>query len=477
MQKAAPSWHNIFRELCEIDTRSLALFRIGIALVLLGDLLIRLQDVTAHYTDWGVLPRDILIAHVIDVSNLSLHLINGTAPFQVILFCLSALCAMALLVGYHTRLATVLSWILLISLQSRNPLILQGGDIVLRLLLFWSMFLPLGACWSLDAKNRKELPYENQIASAATLALLLQVCFIYWFSALLKVDDSWRRDGTAVWFALGVEQFSTPFGLYLLQYPTLLKIFTFATFYLEALGPFFAFSPLFTGPLRFATALAFIFFHLVGLNLTMDLGHFSYVCTVAWIVFIPKWFWDLIQTPQYIPKVNWKASRFSNALALFFIAYIFLWNVRTLGIATPLLAEANAIGPLLRIDQYWNMFAPFPMKENGWYIIPAKLADGTEVDLFRDGQPLSWNKPSLVSSTFKSDRWRAYMMTLFFDENNALYLKHYSWYLCKQWNEKHPLNQQLTSFEIVFMLTLNGLDGPQAPQKIVLWHHECFEPL
>ena len=40
-----------------IDTRSLAVFRIGLALTILLDLVLRAQDLGAHYTDAGVLPR------------------------------------------------------------------------------------------------------------------------------------------------------------------------------------------------------------------------------------------------------------------------------------------------------------------------------------------------------------------------------------------------------------------------------------
>jgi hypothetical protein len=52
--------------------------------------------------------------------------------------------ATAVALGYYTRLAMFLSWYPVISLHDRNPIILHNGDGVLRLLLFWGMFLPLG---------------------------------------------------------------------------------------------------------------------------------------------------------------------------------------------------------------------------------------------------------------------------------------------------------------------------------------------
>ncbi|MBA3722983.1 MAG: HTTM domain-containing protein [Parachlamydiaceae bacterium] len=461
------------KELFGIDIRSLALFRIGLSLVLLRDLIIRFQDITAHYSDMGLLPRDMLIEKVSEAWHVSLHLANGTPEFQYVLFILSLILVVALLIGYQTRIVTILVWILVASIHSRNPLILQGGDSVLRLLLFWAMFLPLGACWSVDAWQKKTIKVPNQYISVATFALLLQVCFIYWFSALLKTDDSWRIDGTAVWYALSLEQFSTSFGKMLLQYPNLLKVITFATFYLEAVGPFLAFSPIYTGPLRFATALMFISFHLIGLNLTMELGPFVYVCAVAWIVFIPSWFWDRSIKVSCLPSISWKTSHFTNVMAAFFIGSVFLWNVQTLGIKVPYFTPPlQSVSILFRLDQHWNMFAPFPMKLDGWFIIPAKLRDGTEVDLFKNGLPITWKKPGLISSTYKNDRWKSYMLCLLMNENNAFLLESYAWYLGREWNKSHSIEKHLQSLDIIFMLKIVSMNEDKPHQKITLWHHE-----
>lgn len=463
------AWKSKLKELCAIDIRSLALFRMGLAIVILGDLLVRLSDLKAHYTDWGVLPRDSLISSFLDDWNVSLHFINGTWQIQLLLFGLSALFAVALLIGYKTRLATILSWFFLISLHTRNPVILQGGDIVLRVLLFWGMFLPLGACWSIDQKNKK-VP-EYQIASVATLALLLQVCFIYWFAALLKTHETWRQDGSAIWYALSIEQYATTFGRALLQFPDLLKVLTFATFYLEAFGPFFAFFPIWTGPLRFATAIAFIFFHLIGMNLTMELAHFTYICAVAWLVFVPGWFWEKVF--KRVSPINWVPGRLTNSLAVFFIGYIFLWNLSTLDMSQQF--KWDAIGSLFRLDQQWDMFAPYPLREDGWYVIPGKLRDGTEVDLYTEGQPVSWKKPPLLSATYKNDRWRSYMMNLFLEEEGKIHLFFYARYLTKRWNESHPFEKQVLTFNIFYMMKVNSLDNPlRGYEKIDLWHHNCF---
>ena len=36
---------------------------------------------------------------------------------------------------------------MLTGIDNRNPLVIDGGDDFLRMLLFWGLFLPLGARW------------------------------------------------------------------------------------------------------------------------------------------------------------------------------------------------------------------------------------------------------------------------------------------------------------------------------------------
>ncbi len=470
------TWKSKLSELFGIDIRSLALFRIGLALVILGDLFIRLQDLKAHYSDEGIAPRSFLVDMLYPWS-LSINLISGTWQVQLVLFILTIIFTIALLVGYKTRWATVLTWFFIVSLQLRNPIINQGGDILLKMLLFWSMFLPLGAYWSVDQHLSDHPPPAKQILSVGSLALLLQICFMYWFSALLKMDDSWTKDGTAVWYALSIEQYSTPLGLYLLNYPDLLKFFTFATFYLEAFGPFLAFSPIWTGPLRFATVVMFSLFHLLGLNLTLELAHFPYTCFVAWLVFIPGWFWNRVLKKPDDFSIPWKASWISNGLASFFLIYIFLWNVSTLQVSWPSLSPPpESIGTLLAIDQTWDMFAPYPIKLDGWYVIPATLRDGTKVDLFTGGRPVSWEKPPSLAATYKNDRWRSFLMNIVLEDYGHYYLPYYASYLCRSWDESHSFDKQLLSFDIFYMMKMNSIEGPPpVPKKTHLWHHQCAD--
>src|SRR5215210_4692651 len=130
-----------------------------------------------------------------------------------------------MLVGYRTRPMTILVWVLVLSIQNRNPLVLSGGDSLLRLLLFWAMFLPLGAYWSVDrALKDATTRLSTRFLSLATVGLFMQIAFVYWFTAALKSGPEWRVDGTALYYALSLDQLSTSVGQYLLNFPELLKV-------------------------------------------------------------------------------------------------------------------------------------------------------------------------------------------------------------------------------------------------------------
>src|SRR5277367_2258492 len=139
-----------------LDLRALAVMRVGMALILLFDLFLQSFDIQAFYTDAGFLPRSSALPSRGEFI-VPFHFASGTAGVEAILFVVAAIFAVMLLIGYKTRAATFLSWLMLISLQDRNPLLFFGGDSELAQMVFWSMFLPLNVHWSVDAAMNDEL--------------------------------------------------------------------------------------------------------------------------------------------------------------------------------------------------------------------------------------------------------------------------------------------------------------------------------
>jgi len=128
------------KNLYGLDVRALSLMRIAIALVLLLDVCIRASSLTAHYTQLGAVPFNALELSFWKAGYFSLFQFCDTYAFALMIFVITGIVYLFLLCGYKTKLFTLLSWLLLTSLQNRNTLVLQGGDDLLRLILFWGIF-------------------------------------------------------------------------------------------------------------------------------------------------------------------------------------------------------------------------------------------------------------------------------------------------------------------------------------------------
>ena len=289
LPRAASRFATIFG----IDLRTLALYRVCLALIIIMDLVARARDLTAHYSDEGVLPRAALLGDIGQWSP-SLHLIGGSPKIQALLFMLSGVVALAFLVGYRTRAATVVSWLLLLSLQARNPAIMQGGDLLLQLLLFWGIFLPLDARFSVDAAlNEDAQRAPNAFFSMATMALLVQAMCVYTFGALLKTSPVWIPDGTAVYYALHLDYLVTPIGVWLREFPAVLQFLTYFVWSLELFAPILMFCPIAHVQVRLFGMALLLVLH-IGFLLCLYIGTFPFVSMTSVLAFTPGRVWDRI---------------------------------------------------------------------------------------------------------------------------------------------------------------------------------------
>ncbi len=448
--------HKRFAALFTIDLRSLALFRMGLALCILADVCTRCGDLLAHYTDRGIYPRAIHFQLAEDASSLwSIHTTNGTTLFIALLFLLQILAACFLLLGWRSRWATFACWLLACSLRYRNPYVCNGGDVILVILLFWSLFLPLGARYSLDAARNRTHPLPQSLCSPATAALLLQVCLIYWVSALTKFDPSWRTEGTALQDALFLESFHTPLSPLVAELPgAWLRFFTISTLYLEEAGPVLALLPFFRGWLRAGMAVTFMAFHLLGIAAILNIGLFPLICAVAWLPFLPACIWRGRRSRTVLWEQPRPPSQFKvvDLLPTALLAYIFCWNLATIspvqfGALMP--EKMRGLGRVLGIDQNWRLFAPRVVSQDGWILAPATLEDGSEVDLWT-AQPLTWEKPPSLAQSYPNARWRKYIRNMVQKDQN-LRFESLVVYLEARWNRLYP-DKPVVESRVYYML-------------------------
>jgi hypothetical protein len=505
LAEAKPGFWGVLRRPFVLDLRALALLRIATAAVLLLDLAIRSTDLEAHYANMGVLPLPALFEHGWGQYGFSLHTASGLWQVQAVLFGLAGLAAGALLLGYHTRLATVVSWLLLVSVQNRNFLISQGGDDLLRMLLFWGIFLPWGRVWSWDAKD-KPAPLRLDYFSAATVAYIVQLALLYWCTALLKNGPEWTQTGTALYYAFSLDQLLLPAGRLLYPYPDLLRFLTFATYYTELLLPFALFLPVGVARWRLLVVGVLLGFHL-GISLTLYVGLFFLVNMASVLGLLPPVALDWLtgraaphaaRVRQWWPRLPawplpWRlrlertrevpagSVRVARAVRETFVAlvlvYVCWWNLDDVAVLRPagglMASPMRWFGYLFRVDQHWGMFAPTVFKDDGWYIFEGTTTTGRKLDLNRDGAALSYAKPAAVVSLFKNDRWRKYSENYLF-VNNAWMRPYYCNYLLRIWHED-PAHAPLQHLTVVYMKEVSQPDYRVAkPTREVLC--DCNPP-
>lgn len=504
------------RAVFSLDRRALALFRIGLGVTLALDTLMRWGDLRAHYTNFGVLPMGSAVSEFVHELHASLHFASGTLGWQLILFSLTLVLSFAVACGLRTRLSTCGAWLLLVSVQNRNPLLLNGGDVLLRLLFFWAMFLPLGRVWSVDAIGRRVTNGDDAQPQATSplyfgggsIAYVLQIALVYLSTVALKTGKEWWPDGTASYYALSLDQFTTTFGRALVQWPELLRVSTYIVYGLEGAAGFLILCPFFFPSVRTLTIVLLALMHL-NFNAAMRLGLFPWIDILSLMPLVPTPVLDALATLLLTPSrqrqltrvsswlarqarrqsMGWawsatncatdkpsEAGRIGGVLALVALFYCALWNAMTVPWLGVTLKEPwNHIGQVLRLDQKWNMFAPYPMKDDGWYVIDAKLVDGTRVDAFSgEERAVNWDKPADIAAMYPNARWRKYMMSLWLKDKAGLRLYFGKW-LCRSWNEERTEQKKLARFDVVFFHERTPPpDAVATVEKLVIWQHECF---
>jgi hypothetical protein len=291
------------------DPRSLALLRIALGTLVFVDILRRVPDIEAHYANTGWLTNHFALFRPMSSHLFSLHL-AFSSPGQVkVLFAIHLLVCLLFIVGWKTRLMHVLMAMLLVSADSRNVMIENGGWVVLILLSVWSAFLPLGRRFSVDAllaslkarrensiaalAERDDPPRDTRpVVSLAVAALILQWAVIYYFNVVHKTGREWR-DGTAVYYFFQQDRMVTAFGAWVREFVPLgvYQAMTYSTLLIESAVALLLILPFRPGVLRMVAWALVATLHL-SIDAVVQLGPFSWVMATMFFALIPREAWE-----------------------------------------------------------------------------------------------------------------------------------------------------------------------------------------
>ncbi|MES1205947.1 MAG: HTTM domain-containing protein [Pseudomonadota bacterium] len=328
------------------DLRSLALGRIGFASVLLANLVMRAMVLRDFYSNEGLLPNHTLLWRPEERPVFSLLFAASSPAMAGAAFALCGVAFVALLIGYRTRIAQVASYIAVLSLNARS--FINGGDIVLCELGLWSMFLPLGRRWSVDAAldRRRRAPIDqgtdNRVVAPAVAVLIGQLFFVYLLNALHKNGATWR-DGSAVHYVLHQDTIVTWFGLWVRGWMTanLSKALTWGTLAVEWTLPVLLASPVALRATRRAALCLAASLH-IGFVLFINLEMF----TPAMLAYLPF----LLRSEDAATFERWWSARWNRLRAWPALARGVRWTSALLDVLaalTPLPDPATAYLPIV----------------------------------------------------------------------------------------------------------------------------------
>ena len=195
------------------STCGLGLFRIAFGLIAFAWAISLFPDLDAFFSTRGIEPESV------DASwGVLGHFDSGGALTAVYVALLAS--ALCVLLGYRTRLASVVLFAAIFSFVERAPSVFNSGDGLLRNFSFFLMFAPAGAALSIDRwKTARDGFWEFPARAPWALRLIqVQVSLVYLAAAWSKLygpagfgDTAWTN-GTALSYVLRLEDLER-FGL------------------------------------------------------------------------------------------------------------------------------------------------------------------------------------------------------------------------------------------------------------------------
>jgi hypothetical protein len=259
---------------------TLGLVRIAFGLLVTAWTLSLLPDLLTLFGRDGVRPAPTSVRY----SWGLLHIVSSDWAV-VAVWVLLLLAALAVTVGWHTRLAALVVFVAVLSFQRRNIFVFNSGDVVLRIEALYLALAPAGAALSLDRRRTAGSFWDAQVRAPWGLRLMqVQLSIIYLTTVHDKLTGSTWNDGTAVSYALrltDLQAFALPD--WLTTNAVLMNFATWGTLVLElSIGVL-----VWNRRLRPWVLGAGIVMHMIFV-LTLAVAFFSFAMYVLYLSFVPE---------------------------------------------------------------------------------------------------------------------------------------------------------------------------------------------
>ena len=157
------------------------------------------------------------------------------------------------------------------------------------------------------------------------------------------------------------------------------------------------------------------------------------------------------------------------------VLLINLETIPRLKVTTPHLARE--VVSILGLKQHWGMFAPYPYRADGWFVVEGVLEDDTRLDLWNQtgtgAMPL-FSKPPNIADTYRNYLWRKYLTNLF-DRGQGSYPSYFGRYLCRVGGEPDRAGRRIKRVAVYHMTVVTPLPSRPRPEprRNLLWQGDC----
>lgn len=183
-----------------------------------------------------------------------------SAPLLWTMHLLALVVFAMLVVGYQTRIASILACLFTLSYCHRLNGALFGLDQVNAMIALYLMLGRSGDAFSVDRwlairRGNVEEPTPRASTNIAVRLIQVQMCVIYLFGGIGKMRGETWWDGSAVWFSFASLEYQSLDMTWMVRWPWIISILTHLTVFWETFYCFLVW-PRFTRPLCLAMAVA-----------------------------------------------------------------------------------------------------------------------------------------------------------------------------------------------------------------------------
>ncbi|MCB0361760.1 MAG: HTTM domain-containing protein, partial [Bdellovibrionales bacterium] len=193
--------------------------------------------------------------------------------------------------GRFSRRWLIYVWVVLCSLQARNPLVVHAGDGWLRILVFLAALLPLDREQLIKVSAGK---MNSQLVESPYAFLVIgQLVLIYFVAGASKLWNGWW-DGRGIYNAFHLLIYAKSLAKYIREWPTeVLSIFNWMILIMELVISHLLWCSGKWWRFRIIAILVFLIFHLSCL-FVLELGFLPWVGIIHLLLLFPSQFWDLL---------------------------------------------------------------------------------------------------------------------------------------------------------------------------------------